>query len=319
MKSSLFLFLIFIASQLLAQDLIVKTNGDSLNCLITRNENSYMYFNQIVNHRFKRDSLALANIKTFKTDYYTTKKTVKTVEEKPAANSTPITIQPYNTEKKDPKSVGNYAPSYKKERNFFLSMSSGFSNRIVALPNNLNQRGKDFFKDVLQGGVLCLDGGYFINEEIGLGFQVHQHISNAVIENVSVLVDSVNNIRVVGDYELKIRINYFGPTFFARKTSENEKHVLIGTGSLGYTHYSENEYFVETVLTTVTGGNIGLSIGGQYHLMLDPHLAIGLGVNYHQAQIVSYTFSSGANSITISDAPINTNRYDIKLLLAYWF
>lgn len=318
MRSVVFLFLTFIVSQLLAQDLIVKTTGDSLNCLITRNENSYMYFNQIVNHRFKRDSLAMADIKTFKVDYYTTKKTGLKEEVKTVSAPKPVTIQPYIV-KKTPTQNDVYRPRYTKENYFFLSIGAGLSNRTVTIPSGLSQYGKDFFEDLLQGGVLGIEAAYFINDNIGFGFQANQHISNVIIKDVSVLVDSINNIRVVGDYELKIRINYFGPTFYARKISNNEKHIFIGKGSLGYTHYSEKEYFSGNILTATTGGNLSLAIGGEYYFMLDPHIAIGAGVNYHQAQIISYTTSDGVNLVTTSNSPIDANRYDLKVLLAYWF
>ncbi len=315
MRSVVFLFLTFMASQLLAQDLIVKTNGDSLNCLITRNENSYMYFNQIVNHRFKRDSLAMATIKTFKVDYYTTKKAVQKEEVKTVSQPKPVTIQPYNTPKyiSKPKNL----PSYGKELNFFVSINAGISNRTLAVPSGLSQFQKDFVSDLFHGSVWGLESGYFIDDNIGFGLQFSQHISNVLIKN-AYINDTINDIYLQGNYSFNVRISYFGPTFFVRSISSNEKHVFLGKLTLGYTYYSEEESISETFLSSTTGDNITYSFGGTYMYMLDPHLSLGASLDYNSAQITNAKYVSGFN-LSAPPFTLDLNRYDIKLLLAYWF
>lgn len=310
MKSLVFLFLIFITSHVFAQDLIVKNNGDSLNCLITRNENSYMYFNQIVNHRFKRDSLSLAHIKTFKVDYYNF--------EKPEIEhvSKPKVIYPTQN-KPNPKTVAYSSIKIPhQQHDFFVSINSGFGFRLKDPAEKYGSSLKEYYEDLYAGVTWGAEGAYFFNENLGVGLRFSSYSSS---NKTQAAVDSSGNgTYVFGEFSNSVSIKFLGPTFYYRKYSQNEKSILLGHASLGNTIYS-NDVDAIIIKYTETGNNLTLSIGATYQFMVDKNFSIGASANYHLAIINQLTYDDGVNKFSSSLYPEDVSRIDLKALLAYWF
>ncbi len=313
MRSIVFLFLTFIASQLLAQDLIVKTNGDSLNCLITRNENSYMHFNQIINHRLKRDSLAMATIKTFKVDYYTTKKAVQKEEVKTV--SVPKVIHPVQSRTVNSPAY-NYNSILTQNNTFFLSVNAGLGLRLKDPSEKYGPQLKEYYQNLYSGLTLGAEAAYFINDYIGFGFQFSSFQSKHAVE--AAIDTTGSGSYVFGTFSNDVSIVSVEPTFYLRTYSQNQKSIFIGHASIGTTMYS-NEIDEIIYQYKESGNDVSLSIGGTYHYMIDKNFAIGASATYHIALINKLTYDDGLIKFTSSYYPEDVSRIDLKALLAYWF
>ena len=308
MRNAIFLFLTFCAQLVLSQDLIVKSTGDSLNCLITRNENSYMYFNRIENHRLKRDSLALADIKAFKVDYFTSKK--KEVE--PSVIPKVVYPTQTNTSKEGAKYTPSITLNYKNT--FLLSANIGLVLRL----NNPNEKYgpefEEYFKDLYTGITIGAEAAYFLNENIGFGLQFSKYSSNVKVSG-TIDTSGIVNFGTISD---AVSIIYIGPTFYYRYISQNSKSIFLGHVSIGNTFYS-NDIDIIIYQYNESGNNISTSVGATYQYMIDKSFSIGASVDYHSATITQLTYDDGIEKFTSSLFPEDVSRIDLKLLLAYWF
>jgi hypothetical protein len=147
MKKALFfiisLSLLLLSKGLMAQDLIVTTAGDSLNCKITRQSNGFVYFKYLKDNQAKATLLPVNKISSVVQAYY----------EVPAISKQMLTSQNRD---------------YSKWRYGF---HGGYSYRTAKVSDQLTPDYKDYIKKLKSGFVLGADVHGFTSEAFGLGLK----------------------------------------------------------------------------------------------------------------------------------------------------
>jgi hypothetical protein len=147
MKRTLFLIISFslmlLSMSIMAQDLIVTTAGDSLNCKITRKSNGFIYFRYLKDNQAKATLLPVNKISSVIQAYYGV----------PAIPKNILTSQNRD---------------YSKWRYGF---HGGYSYRTAKVSNQLTPDLKDYVKKLKSGFVLGADVHGFTSETFGLGLK----------------------------------------------------------------------------------------------------------------------------------------------------
>lgn len=141
-KILLFVFMLLSYVQYsVAQDLIVTAKGDSINCQITRQQNSIVYFDYVQNNKVKSTLIPADQIVVIQKGYY------------------PVSAQSQATE-------------YNVKRDFSrwrYGVYGGYSYRTGKIDKNLSQASKGYLKELKSGFTIGGDVHYFLSESIGLG------------------------------------------------------------------------------------------------------------------------------------------------------
>lgn len=142
MKNSLLLLMLFgtlLSVKLQAQDLIVTTKGDSINCKITRETAEFIHFAYMKEGRKFNTLLPVTRIETFRKAYYGT----------PA-------IPFIDTPKA-------------RESGWRSGIHAGYSRRIAKVSDQVPSYYKDYINKLKSGYTIGGDLHYFISESMGFG------------------------------------------------------------------------------------------------------------------------------------------------------
>jgi hypothetical protein len=156
-KILVFVFILLsYANVLVAQDLIVTTKGDSINCLITKQKNSVVYFDYVQDNKVKSTLIPEDQVGVLQKGYY-------------------------------PTSVGSTVTNYKISRDFSrwrYGVQGGYSYRTGKIDKNQSQSTIDYLKNLKSGYTLGGDVHYFISESVGFGmvYGLNKHKAETAME-----------------------------------------------------------------------------------------------------------------------------------------
>jgi hypothetical protein len=182
-----------------AQDLIVTTKGDSINCKITLKTMENMRF------RFKRDDIIQSvtmprtEIADFRYDYF------------------PGTVLPEVVKIK-----------YNDYPHLRVAVTGGLSKEIAEIADGLSIQERQMYKDLSSGINIGGDIHYYLSEDFGLGAKYVSYHSSAS----SGYSNSFTNSNDVG-----LTIQFVGPSASARLLHANKKNALIFNMAIGYVGY----------------------------------------------------------------------------------
>ena len=194
----LFLILTFalIGSQLLSQDLIVTTNGDSLNCKIKYRLLGNIHYKFSQGGGTHHSLMHKTEVKTFKYDYYNNNATEKYLNDNgpkdlvltqdgdsirckivalkfnqlyykvDADSSANINVIPEDQVKKY---RFDYYHPFSNYQKWTLSFNGGYSRRLTEISKNLNSYYDDHIKQLKEGYHLETDFTYYFSEYLGVG------------------------------------------------------------------------------------------------------------------------------------------------------
>lgn len=201
----LFLSICFIQSY--AQDLLVTTANDSINCKVTAEKGNFIYFNFMHNGEFRKTLLAKSDVRQVVYNYFD-----QAILEPPKWQD---------------------AASFKR---FRLSVNGGIGYRTAENPDDLSSVENNYLDELKSGGTFSADFSYFFSEAIGIGVKYNYFGSKNTIDNVTMDVngDAVNETGSVTD---DINIAFFGPMVSGMSYSGNRKNALFFNLALGYLHY----------------------------------------------------------------------------------
>jgi hypothetical protein len=300
-----------------AQDLIVSTKGDSINCTVmVQNLKSVHFFykdgTSVVTRELPRTavkSVIVGYYKLGKKDIPTEKELLTpiapevTIVEAPAA-AVPIVdstaIEEANTPVFSPTPDAVVRDSLTEEytesrlldtvlivtkarhySRWFLGFRGGYSNRLVRTNQAASPSVKEYFDELRSGYALGIGTGYFFWKSIALGINAEMYQSRA-----SMLDDTRDD---------KVNIGFVGVSATHRRVLRYDKSATYASFLLGYQSYLNERHEVgELEIFRGKAVGWGLSLGIDY--AISPHVALSFTASCLSGSL--YNLSRQANGKT---------------------
>lgn len=254
---SLFLF----TCNLQAQDLIVTSSGDSINCKITKTTKEYTYFTFKHNTEIRNTLLPVNRIAAQHKNYFA-------VSELPE----------------------NYISKEIFPR-FRLAVDGGWQYRTAKLADGMNSEWEEHYRELKSGFHYDIQAAYFFAENHGVELMFSQQLfSNSMSDAYGIDMHG----RFIGSGELKEKIafNYIGANYLLRLFNSKNKNTWIFSIGLGYLGYNDKIFFNNVENLKLTAGTIGTNISIGYDIGLSQNFALGFKAslmggnfrNYKQTQ-----------------------------------
>ncbi len=271
-----------------AQDLIVTTKGDSINCKINKEKSDFIYFTYNNNDEVRETLLARNNIKSYQKNYY--------------------------SESFIPEGYKSVHQEYTKVR---FSANGGFSFRTAKISKSVPSDLRNYVKDLKSGGHFSLDGAFFINPNIGLGFKYNQFSSSNKIDAIVTDYDQDGN-NDYGSMSDNITISFFGPMISTYSPSANKRNALFSNFAIGYLSYKDEGEFIIPV--QLKGNSLGLigDLGYQFGLNNNLSLAFTLSYTLGTLSKLDKTIQGSTYKIELEDGNYeNLSRIDLSIGLVF--
>lgn len=289
-KRAFLVFIVLISGgNLLAQDLVITANGDTLNCKITSEKGDFLLFNSMRGNEYRETMLAKSMIKEYKINYF---------------DEAEVPIKKQAIEK--------------CHQPFRLSLSGGVSYRLGKIPTDLPGEFKDYLKELKWGTHFTADASWFTSETLGFGLKYSRYVASNSLADVNVDVDGDGRIDH-GKMSDDITISFVGPTVSTIHYSANKKNAFFGNLGLGYLTYRDQGEMAGFKAnlegsTFGTAGDLGYRIGMSKNLSLAVTLSYTLGV----LSKVKQTMDGSTYTVKLKgDDKENLGRMDLSLGLVF--
>ncbi|WP_436516073.1 hypothetical protein [Ekhidna sp. To15] len=272
------LFLIFRCAS--AQDLIVTSEGDSIDCKITRITGEFIHFSVIDKSGvlLMRSRLPLSKV-----EYY-------------EQSTTPTENKPSNPERspEDRVTIEYFEPS-----KFRLSMTTGYTYQLggyEGLPSSYKSQVQSLWNF---GSEL----NYFVNDNLGIGAKYSYIYTKANEDFVSPFNTAFGFSSLTDE---KIRFNYIGMSLMFRNFSSDDQvlNYLLSVGMIKY----RTDGFGDGVPFYQDGNTIGFILGVSYDFILMKSFGVGFGAELNIARMSEFD-----NNGTVVLADFNLTRFDFTI------
>ncbi len=281
------ILIVVLSVSLYSQDLIVTSEGDSLNCKIIKINSDKIYFTFKYEGEIYSTLIPLGQVRHYQQNYY---KTAIVSKDKVIDNE----IYPY----------------------FSAAINGGWSYRTARLPDNIPHDFIQYVKDLRSGYHYGIDLSYYFSEHLGIGLDYYIYRSKNEIDNIYVIrPDGTTQYGKMSD---DISIDFIAPFFSTRLLNSNKKSSLFVNLGIGYLGY-KNE---TTVITdfTLKGSTLGYCWHIGYDIGISDNLAVRFQLLYITGTLREYEFSDGFNKETIKleeGSYDNLNRIDLSIGLRF--
>lgn len=290
MKSlSIALFFFALCAGSYAQDLLITSSNDSINCKITAEKPNFIYFSYIHEGEFRKTLLAKSNVKQIIYDYFDE-----------------AIIPP----------EGIKGTEYFKR--FRFSINGGIGYRTAENPDDLPDVYNNYINDLKWGGCFSGDAGYFISESIGLGLKYSYFGSGNEMQNISTDVDG-DGVVDHGAMSDDISISFIGPMVSSLSYSGNRKNALFFNLALGYLHYLDNAELIDYKFK-MKGSTFGMVGDIGYQVGLSDALSLAFTFSYTVGTLSKVKLGSGGAYQTVKlkgDEKENLGRIDLSVGLVF--
>ena len=249
-----------------AQDLIVTSEGDSLNCKITNLKKDYIYFTFKHKDEIRNTLLSLGQIADYRYNFYSTPMV-------PAAKIKP-TIE---------------------YQQFSAAIKTGWGYRTAPVADNVPRELNEYIKGLKSGFVFGLDFQYYFSEPLGIGFKYSTFRSSNSIDNIQVTMPNGTSAR--GKMSDDILISYAGPSFNVRLFNADKKGAFLTNAGFGYLAYRDKALLINNF--TLEGSTFGFTCGLGYDLMLSRNTALEFQASIIGGILSSYKMINGTSTQTI--------------------
>lgn len=278
----------FFYAQTKAQDLIVKTSGDSISCKINKVATLYLSYSIKEKNKILNRTIPLKEVKAYFLNVV-------------GGDSSIINSQPEKLFSKG------------------LFLSAGYGSGILngPQPQNIPAFLDDYLNELRSGTAFHANLAYFPNRLIGVGF----HYSLFQTKNDGGLI-AVSNSQgtTIGKLSDDIRIQYFAPSIQVKLGQVSNVFNLNSSFGLGFARYHNNAVFIDPHIIKAE------SLGSHAYLWLEvnlgKHFALtaggGLFFTKFKAFEIDY-YTLGRKFTFTPTEPDNNNRYDLFLGARYNF
>ncbi len=179
---------------------------------------------------------------------------------------------------------------------FRLAINRGLGYRIGKIPDNTPSENKTYIRKLKSGYSFDVEANYMIDPAWGLGIQYSNYTSKGnTILNLTDDLASFIRIPVADD----ISINYVGPQYITKNTTEDGRHNLIASLSFGYLNYKNDAKFGDIPLT-LTANTIGYAIGIGYEYRIAHNIGIGAKFGVVGGSVSKFKMTIEGRTETIS-------------------
>jgi hypothetical protein len=227
-----------------AQDLIVTTAGDSINCNITKVTKNYVY----ATFKQKHTAIPINLVATQQKAYF--------LEQIPETER-PVT-DTYNS---------NFP-------RFRVALDGGGQLRLAKVADVGDDAWQEHLKKLKRGLHYDLQVAYFFTETVGVEAMFSQQLFWNTIGR-GTLADENGVPYGTGTCKESVRINYFGANYVTRIFGAKKKNSWLIALGLGYMGYNDRVLFDKVEGLKNTAGTLGVNMSVGYDL--EPSETIGLG------------------------------------------
>lgn len=292
MKKVLFiLFVLCLAGQASAQDLIVKQNGDSIPCRIREIGILYIAYHYNNHGNIANGNIAMKDVKSYQ----------------------------YNVLPVDSIFLGKIKREQYGEEGLGLYVwaSAGLGYMTAPLPDGIQPFIKDYLNQLRSGWSFNGDIAYFFNEAVGVGLHFSQFKTSNQIDRVIVYTATDTLIGPLSD---NIRLSYFAPTVYYKFGNTKQKILPTLAAGIGYANYENNSSVARPY--KLRAATVGLHLHANLEVNLNYNFAIliraGVFVaNFSEMEVTDYTNNRTVN-VTL-DEPDNNTRLELHGGVRYKF
>jgi hypothetical protein len=272
-----------------AQDLIIKTNGDSIPCKIKELGALYISYYYNKSGIVTPGNIATQQVKTF---YYNVLPTDSIFLKK------------------------NRKTNFNSGEGFYLSASIGLGYLVAPLPNGyLPDFYKEYLKELRSGTSYHLSGFYFFNERLGVGINYGNFNTQNKIDQVIVYTTTDTLIGPLSD---NIKTHYISPTLYLKFGSTKQTILPMLAVGFGYTNYINDASFA--IPFKIESSTIGFHFQGILDLNTGYNMALSLKAGIYSGTLTKakITDINAQTTRTVSyTEPDNISRIDLHVGLRY--
>lgn len=290
-KFALILICLGISHGIFAQDLIIKTNGDSIPCRIKEIGALYISYHYNQNGRITPGNIPSQQVKTFQ----------------------------YNVLPTDSVFLKKRNQKFGHSGNGFYALATaGLGYLIAPLPKGyLPDFYKEYLTELRSGTSYHLNAFYFFNERMGVGLHYARFNTTNSIDRIIVYT---NTDTLIGPLSDNITTNYFAPTFYLKFGDTKQAVLPMLAVGLGYTNYVNDASFA--IPFKISSSSVGLHFLGILDINMGYNLALSLkgglySGSFTKAEVTDV--NSGITRIITSTEPENISRVDLHIGLRYKF
>lgn len=280
-----------ICNSVFAQDLIIKTNGDSIPCRIKEIGALYISYHYNQQGKITPGNIPTQQVKTFQYNVLPTDSIFLKLRKSLISGS----------------GTGLYT-----------SATVGLGYLLAPLPNgSIPDFYKEYLKELRSGTSYHLNAFYFFNERIGLGIHYARFNTNNSVDRIIVYTP---NDTLIGPLSDNITTNYFAPTFYLKFGDTKQPILPMIAVGFGYTNYVNHASFA--IPLKITSSSVGLHFLGILDINMGYNLALSLkgGIysgSFTKAEVTDV--NAGITRIVTSTEPENISRADLHIGLRYKF
>ncbi len=291
-------------NQAKAQDLIVTTKGDSLNCQITQVEEKFIHFKLQQGVEVKRILMSKEQIRYYEVGFYLKKK---------------LTQQELAYSKIED-DYSNFRSKFKPTK-FRIAANGGWSYLTAklagdAVPPEITK----YYEELRTGYNLSIDAEYFIGKHFGFGLTYSIFKTKNSLQPVYVKNNTTGKI-YSGVLQDDITIQYAGPVFFSRIFNKRKTTCFLPYVSIGYLDFRNNGILIDKLI--MTGNTIGRKGGLVLEYYFADDFSMGVDFSFTSGILTEYTIESGGIKTEIkaknAEEYSNISRLDLSAGIRYTF
>lgn len=180
-----------------AQDLIVTSEGDSINCKITKEKENNLYFTFKHGEEVRNTLLPMNQVSSHQYNFY------------------PGTVTPELTRIRS-----NEFPRWR------MALNGGFSKHTAEISKEVSSSEREYVEDLLSGSNFSADVNYYFSESIGAGMKYLKFNSTTDVQTNAISSEPVD-----------LNILFIGPGVSTRLLNASKKNALLFNISIGYIDY----------------------------------------------------------------------------------
>ena len=268
MKKTFFLFVFICFCKILAaQDVIITTEGEYLDCKIIKVDEEFIYYSYIYQEQTKETLIPRDLVEKFK----------------------------INNPKQHQSSAYTVIDNDKAFPILRFAVNTGPSYRTGRTPKEYSEDVKGYIRKVKMGYHFGGDFDCLFNETLGFGFKYNRFSSTDKAESIS-LPDAEGNI-LTGRIEEDVTISYMGPSMSTSFFLEPAQSLFIANCSIGLIQYKNEASFIDSYV--LSGNNMGFSFDVGFDKSLSKNLACGIKIAYVGGYLTQVEIEKGTEKETI--------------------
>lgn len=271
-----------------AQDLIITSTGDSINCKITKEKGDFTYFTFVKEKEVRNTLLPKSQIREYKKGYF-------------AQSEIPV----------------DYKIAAQNYERFRFSVNGGYSYRFAKISETIPNDYQNYMKGLKSGSHISIDASYFINETIGLGMKYSKYFSKGDFGTINADYNG-DGIIDSGQMNDNISISFLGPMFTTNMPSRNKKNALYSSLAIGYLSYKDDGKYIEPLL--LEGSTVGFVGDLGYQIEIARNMSIAFTLSYTLGTLTKIESTGNGYSNTIEldkDSYENLGRIDFSIGLVF--